>query len=209
MLDGKATESNMVRMTGEIVSEPCLVREGRGEKLYMAYIQTRRISGVTDRIPLIIPGRLMGPGDCTGRMASVEGRFRSYNRNEEGKSKLILSVFVKEIILLETGWPVDFACNNQVFLDGFICKARIYRKTPKGREIADVILAVNRPHGKSDYIPCIVWGRDAWDVARLDVGAALRISGRIQSREYDKMLSETESETRVAYEVSAIEVGIG
>ena len=199
----------MVSMTGEIVSEPCLVHEGRGERLYMAYILTRRTSGVTDRIPLMIPGELIGPGDCTGRMASVEGQFRSYNRHGDGKSRLILSVCVKELRLLGTGWPVDCACNNQVFLDGFICKAPIYRKTPKGREIADVILAVNRPHGKSDYIPCIVWGRDAWDVSRLDVGAALRISGRIQSREYDKMLSETESETRVAYEVSAIEVGIG
>lgn len=209
MLDGKAKESNMVNMTGEIVSEPCLVHEGRGERLYMAYILTRRTSGVTDRIPLIIPWRLIEQGDCIGRMASVEGQFRSYNRHEDGKSKLVLSVFVKEIRLLETGWPVDCACNNQVFLDGFICKAPIYRKTPKGREIADVILAVNRPHGRSDYIPCIVWGRDAWDVARLEVGAALKISGRIQSREYDKVLSETESETRVAYEVSAIEVEIG
>lgn len=209
MLDDKTTGSNIVSMTGEIVSKPLQVHEGRGERLYMAYILTRRTSGVTDRIPLIIPGKLIEQGGCIGHMVSVEGQFRSYNRHRDGKSKLILSVFVKEIRLLETGWPVDCACNNQVFLDGFICKAPIYRKTPKGREIADVILAVNRPHGKSDYIPCIVWGRDAWDVARLDVGAALRISGRIQSREYDKMLSETESETRVAYEVSAIEVGIG
>ena len=125
MLDGKAKESNMVRMTGEIVSEPCLVREGRGEKLYMAYIQTRRISGVTDRIPLIIPGRLIGPGDCTGRMVSVEGQFRSYNRHGDGKSRLILSVFVKEFRLLETGWPVDCACNNQVFLD-FLAQLRAH-----------------------------------------------------------------------------------
>lgn len=209
MLDGKTTESNMVSMMGEIVSELCQVHEGRGERLYMAYILTRRTSGATDRIPLIIPEKLIEQGDCIGRMASVEGQFRSYNRHGDGKSKLVLSVFVKEIRLLETGWPVDCACNNQVFLDGFICKAPIYRKTPKGREIADVILAVNRLHGRSDYIPCIVWGRDAWDVARLEVGAALKISGRIQSREYDKVLSETESETRVAYEVSAIEVGIG
>ena len=209
MLDGKTTESNMVSMMGEIVSELCQVHEGRGDRLYMAYILTRRTSGATDRIPLIIPEKLIEQGDCIGRMASVEGQFRSYNRHGDGKSKLVLSVFVKEIRLLETGWPVDCACNNQVFLDGFICKAPIYRKTPKGREIADVILAVNRLHGRSDYIPCIVWGRDAWDVARLEVGAALKISGRIQSREYDKVLSETESETRVAYEVSAIEVGIG
>ncbi len=209
MLDGKTTESNMVSMMGEIVSELCQVHEGCGERLYMAYILTRRTSGATDRIPLIIPEKLIEQGDCIGRMASVEGQFRSYNRHGDGKSKLVLSVFVKEIRLLETGWPVDCACNNQVFLDGFICKAPIYRKTPKGREIADVILAVNRLHGRSDYIPCIVWGRDAWDVARLEVGAALKISGRIQSREYDKVLSETESETRVAYEVSAIEVGIG
>ena len=202
MLNGKATESNMVRMTGEIVSEPCLVREGRGEKLYMAYILTRRTSGVTDRIPLIIPGRLIGPGDCIGHMVSVEGQFRSYNRNEEGKSKLILSVFVKEIILLETGWPVDFACNNRVFLDGFICKAPIYRKTPKGREIADVILAVNRPHGKSDYIPCIAWGRNARFASGFEVGSRVKVWGRVQSREYTKKLSETECEKRIAYEVS-------
>lgn len=191
------------------MSEFIQVREGRKGGLYMAYIRTRRISGVTDRIPLIAPGKLIGPGGYIGRMVSVEGQFRSHNGHEEGRPRLMLSVFVNGIRFLKAGWPVDCASSNQVFLDGHICKKPRYRKTPKGREIADILLAVNRPHGRLDYIPCIVWGRDARSMARLDVGAALRISGRIQSREYDKMLSETESETRVAYEVSAIEVGIG
>ena len=206
----KVIENNQVTVMGEISSGFTYSHEIFGEGFYMMDVRCKRLSESYDTIPVMVSERLMDvTADYTGELICVNGQFRSYNRNEEGKSKLILSVFVKEIILLETGWPVDFACNNRVFLDGFICKAPIYRKTPKGREIADVILAVNRPHGKSDYIPCIVWGRDAWDVARLDVGAALRISGRIKSREYDKMLSETESETRVAYEVSAIEVGIG
>lgn len=209
MAQGRTDGSNVVRMTGEIVSEPCLVREGRGERLYMAYILTRRTSGATDRIPLMIPGRLIGQGGCTGRMASVEGQFRSCNRHGDGKPRLVLSVYVKEVRFLDAGWPVDCTDNNQAFLDGFICKAPVYRKTPKGREIADVILAVNRAHGRSDYIPCIVWGRDAQDMARLGVGAAVRVLGRIQSREYVKVLSDTEQETRVAYEVSVIEVGIG
>lgn len=209
MMDGRKTESNMVSMAGRIVSEPCQIREERGERLYAAHILTGRASGVTDRIPLIVPGKLIEPGDFSGRMVSVGGQFRSHNRREEGRSRLMLAVFVREIGFLEEGCPIDCTSNNQLFLDGHICKAPKYRKTPKGREIADVLLAVNRAHGKSDYIPCIVWGSDAWDVARLGVGTALWVSGRIQSREYAKALSETESETRVAYEVSAIEVGIG
>ena len=130
----------------------------------------------------------------------VSGQFRSYNRHEEQKNRLILSVFVREVSFVED--EIEGAKTNSILLDGYICKAPIYRKTPLGREIADLLLAVNRPYGKSDYIPCICWGRNARYAAGFDVGTHIQVLGRIQSREYVKKLSETETEKRVAYEVS-------
>ena len=130
----------------------------------------------------------------------VNGQFRSYNRHEEMKNRLILSVFVREITFVEE--ELDGAKTNQIFLDGYICKQPVYRKTPLGREIADVLLAVNRPYGKSDYIPCICWGRNARFVEQFEVGTHIQLWGRIQSREYQKKIGEDEYEKRVAYEVS-------
>ena len=130
----------------------------------------------------------------------VNGQFRSYNRHEEKKNKLVLSVFAREIEFID---EIDEnAKSNQIFLDGFICKEPIYRKTPLGREIADILLAVNRPYGKSDYIPCISWGRNARFASSFQVGDRCMVWGRIQSREYMKKISEEEQEKRVAYEVS-------
>ena len=128
------------------------------------------------------------------------GQFRSYNQHGEKKNRLVLSVFVREIAFVEEEW--DGAKTNTILLDGYICKQPIYRKTPLGREIADLLLAVNRPYGKSDYIPCICWGRNARFASGFEVGEHVQVLGRIQSREYVKKLSETESEKRVAYEVS-------
>ena len=130
----------------------------------------------------------------------VNGQFSSYNRHEEMKNRLILSVFVSEITFVEE--ELDGAKTNQIFLDGYICKQPVYRKTPLGREIADLLLAVNRPYGKSDYIPCICWGRNARFASAFEVGEHVQVMGRIQSREYMKKITETESQKRVAYEVS-------
>ena len=130
----------------------------------------------------------------------IRDRFRSYNRHEEQKNRLVLSVFVREISFMEE--EPDGTKTNSIWLDGYICKEPIYRKTPLGREIADLLLAVNRPYGKSDYIPCICWGRNARYASGFEVGEHVQLLGRIQSREYVKRISDTETEKRVAYEVS-------
>ena len=138
--------------------------------------------------------------DYRGCTVEAIGQFRSYNRHEGVRNRLVLSVFVREIHFMEEF--TDYTKTNQIFLDGYICKTPIYRKTPLGREIADLLLAVNRPYGKSDYIPCIAWGRNARFASGFEVGTRVRIWGRVQSREYTKKLSETQCEKRVAYEVS-------
>ena len=135
-----------------------------------------------------------------GRFIEVFGQFRSYNRHEENKNKLVLSVFVREVNLLESEDEIQRP--NSIFLDGYICKEPVYRKTPLGREIADLLLAVNRPYGKSDYIPCICWGRNARFAESFAIGGHIQLWGRIQSREYQKKIDENEYEKRIAYEVS-------
>ncbi|HBA49424.1 MAG TPA: single-stranded DNA-binding protein [Lachnospiraceae bacterium] len=195
-------ENNMVCIKGRIVSELRYSHEVFGEKFYLLDIGAGRDSGYMDVIPLMVSEKLMDTGeDYTGRTVSVVGQLRSYNRHEEGKRRLELSVFVQDIRFPEEG-EGDSSTHNRIALDGFLCKEPVYRKTPKGREIADILLAVNRPYGKSDYIPCIAWGRNAKQAARFEVGTAVKIRGRIQSREYVKQVSETEVENRVAYEVS-------
>ena len=154
-------------------------------------------------IPLMFSEKLLDVRqDYTGCDVCIAGQLRSYNWHEGTRSRLVLSVFVREIVFLEKE-PESIRENNQISLEGFLCKVPVYRKTPLGREIADILLAVNRPYGKSDYIPCIAWGRNAGFAARLEVGMQVRIQGRIQSREYIKRLTETEAEPRVTYEVSA------
>ena len=202
MMSEKVIENNRVSVTGEIVPDFTFSHTVRGEGFYMMYMTVNRLSDQVDVIPLMISERLINvKTDCLGRTARVTGQFRSYNQYEEGKSRLILSVFVKEIEFMESF--TDHTKNNQIFLDGYICKQPIYRKTPFGREITDLLVAVNRPYGESDYIPCIAWGRNARYASNFSVGGRIRIWGRIQSREYTKKLGEEESETRVAYEVSA------
>ena len=167
----------------------------------MVDVLVKRLSSSDDRIPLMISERLIDVSqDYTGEYIMVTGQFRSYNQHEEHKNRLVLSVFVREVSFVEE--EVDGAKTNTILLDGFICKRPIYRKTPLGREIADLLLAVNRPYGKSDYIPCICWGRNARFASSFEVGEHVQILGRIQSREYVKKLTETETEKRIAYEVS-------
>ncbi len=197
----KVIENNQVVIMGEIVSDFTYSHEIFGEGFYMVDVSVERLSDSIDIIPLMVSERLLDVnGDYKGMYIVVNGQFRSYNRHEERKNKLVLSVFAREIEFVdEIG---ENTKSNQIFLDGYICKEPIYRKTPLGREIADLLLAVNRPYGKSDYIPCICWGRNARFASNFEVGARCAIWGRIQSREYMKKISEEQLEKRIAYEVS-------
>ena len=197
----KIIENNQVTIMGQIVSQFTFSHQVFGEGFYMVDVAVSRLSQQADVIPLMISERLVDVSrDYTGQTVEAIGQFRSYNRHEGVKNRLMLSVFVREIHFIEEF--TDYTKTNQIFLDGYICKLPIYRKTPLGREIADLLLAVNRPYGKSDYIPCISWGRNARYAAGFSVGTRVRIWGRVQSREYTKKLSDTECEKRVAYEVS-------
>ena len=197
----KVIENNQVVIMGEIISDFVFSHEIFGEGFYMVDVRVERLSDSIDIIPLMVSERLLDVNeDYKGMYIAVNGQFRSYNRHEERKNKLVLSVFAREIEFVEE--IEEDSRSNQIFLDGYICKEPIYRKTPLGREIADLLLAVNRPYGKSDYIPCICWGRNARYASSFEVGSRCVIWGRIQSREYMKKLSEEQIEKRVAYEVS-------
>lgn len=192
-------ENNKARIVGEIVGQFEYSHEVFGENFYIGQLKIERTSGILDLIPIMVSDRMVDvSADWNGIFVEIEGSFRSYNKNEEGKKRLMLSVFVREFKQLENVYYND----NDVELDGYICKEVIYRKTPLGREVADLLIAVNRPYGKSDYIPCIAWGRNAVYSAELEVGTRIKLYGRIQSREYTKRISDTETETRTAYEVS-------
>ncbi len=200
-MSDKIIENNQVSIVGEVVSDFSFSHEVFGEGFYMLNVSVKRLSDSCDVIPLMISERLIDVnGDYQGEYIRATGQFRSYNRHEEKKNRLVLSVFVRELEFIDE--EVENAKTNQIFLDGFICKMPVYRKTPLGREIADILLAVNRPYGKSDYIPCICWGRNARFASGFEVGGHTQIWGRIQSREYMKKIDEEESERRVAYEVS-------
>ena len=200
-MSDKIIENNQVTIMGQVASEFEFSHEVFGEGFYIVEVLVKRLSNSCDRIPLMVSERLIDvTQDYTGEFIMASGQFRSYNRHEEQKNRLVLSVFVPEISFMEE--QPDGSKTNSILLDGYICKEPIYRKTPLGREIADLLLAVNRPYGKSDYIPCICWGRNARYASGFEVGEHVQVLGRIQSREYVKKLSETETEKRVAYEVS-------
>lgn len=204
----KVIENNKVSVIGEVVSEFTFSHEVFGEGFYLVSLSVSRLSDQVDVIPLMVSERLLDvKQDYRGRTVEAVGQFRSYNCHEGVKNRLVLSVFVRELNFLEEF--TDCTKTNQIYLDGYICKEAIYRKTPLGREIADLLLAVNRPYGKSDYIPCIAWGRNARYASGFAVGSRVRVWGRVQSREYTKKLSETQCEKRVAYEVSVSKLECG
>ncbi len=206
-MSDKIIENNQVTIMGKVATEFSFSHEVFGEGFYMVEVEVKRLSNSEDRIPLMISERLIDvTQDYTGEYIMVHGQFRSYNRHEEQKNRLVLSVFVREISFMEE--EPDGTKTNSIWLDGYICKEPIYRKTPLGREIADVLLAVNRSYGKSDYIPCICWGRNARFASGFTVGCHIQIVGRVQSREYVKRISEEEVEHRVAYEVSVSKVDL-
>ncbi len=201
----KLFENNQVTIIGKISREAEFSHEVYGEKFYVMDVEVPRLSGASDYILVTISNRMCNVKELyVGQQIAVYGQFRSFNRHEEGRNKLVLSVFAREMEFLDD--MQSGREENEIFLYGFICKEPIYRKTPLGREIADVLLAVNRSYGKSDYIPCITWGRNARFASGLEVGSRVKICGRIQSREYQKCISDTETETRVAYEVSVSKI---
>ena len=201
----KLFENNQVMIAGEIISDFTFSHEVYGEGFYMVDVAVNRLSNFADYIPVMVSERLLDVSkDWKGQYISVVGQFRSYNRHEEKKNRLVLSVFARELSLVQ---EVDEDVkSNQIFLDGYICKEPIYRTTPLGREIADLLIAVNRSYGKSDYIPCICWGRNARFASTFEVGTHVQIQGRIQSREYVKKINELETEKRIAYEVSVSKI---
>lgn len=204
----KVIENNQVTVMGEIVSAFSYSHEIFGEGFYMVDVKCKRLSESYDIIPVMVSERLIDvTGDYMGALICVTGQFRSYNRHEEHKNRLVLSVFAREIGFIEE--MEESSKTNQIFLDGYICKEPVYRKTPLGREIADLLLAVNRPYGKSDYIPCICWGRNARYANQFKVGERCAVWGRIQSREYMKKLDDENVEKRVAFEVSVSKMELG
>ena len=197
----KIIENNQVSILGQIASPFTFSHQVFGEGFYLVDVLVKRLSESEDRNPVMVSERLVDvTQDYVGEYIEISGQFRSYNRHEEKHNRLVLSVFAREVRFI--GQDEDVIPTNQIFMDGYICKPPVYRKTPLGREIADVLLAVNRPYGKSDYIPCICWGRNARYASAFTVGGHVLIWGRIQSREYVKKLGENQTERRTAYEVS-------
>ena len=206
-------ENNHLVLVGKVTSEKRFSHEVYGEKFYNFDLSVPRLSGNADLIPITISERLLTSKDIEiDSKVTVLGQFRSYNSYDNDRNRLILTVFAKDITFAEdqendikVGKDI---VSNEVILNGYICKKPIYRKTPFGREISDILLAVNRAYNKSDYIPCIAWGRNARFCENMEVGTAVRIIGRVQSRTYEKKYEDGTIETRVAYEVSVASLEI-
>ncbi len=192
-------ENNQVTLKGRVAEEPLYSHTLYGERFFTLMLEVPRLSGVADTLPVMVSDRLLDlVSVATGDELAVMGQLRSYNRMVEGRNRLILTVFARHIAP-----PEDINDNpNQVLLEGYVCRAPVYRTTPFGREITDLLLAINRPYNKSDYIPVICWGRNARFAQSLEVGQRVCVHGRMQSRLYQKKLDDGETENRTAYEVS-------
>jgi single-stranded DNA-binding protein len=198
---GNIIENNMVTISGKVVSNVEFSHEVYGEGFYYFMLDVPRLSDSNDRIPVTISERLASKDKLEiGTVIEVEGQFRSYNSYNNEGNRLLLTVFARDITFLEDEKKIKNP--NQIYLNGYICKKPIYRTTPFGREITDILLAVNRPYNKSDYIPCIAWGRNARFSENRTVGDNIKVWGRIQSRTYQKKLESGDILTKVAYEVS-------
>ncbi len=192
--------NNRAEVIGTVLDEPIFSHEIYGEKFYIFTLSVPRLSGTSDDVKVMISERLMQDVMVkTGAMVEIEGQFRSYNSYENGDNRLILTVFAKDIRYAEEDEEKN---PNSLYLNGFLCKAPVYRTTPFGREITDLLLAVNRSYNKSDYIPVIAWGRNARFCKNINVGDNIKVWGRIQSRVYQKHISEDEVVEKTAYEVS-------
>lgn len=201
-------ENNHLVLVGKVTSDKTYSHEIYGEKFYIFDLEVPRLSSAVDIIPITVSERLLTNLDLQiGKKLTVEGQFRSYNSYQNERNKLILTVFAKDIVEaeeneLEEAEEKREIVTNEVTLSGYVCKKPIYRQTPFDREIADLLLAVNRAYNKSDYIPCIAWGRNARFCQNMEVGTEVKIVGRVQSRKYEKKFEDGTSEIRVAYEVS-------
>ena len=200
-------ENNHLVLVGKVTSDKRLSHEIYGEKFYIFDLAIPRLSGNADIIPITVSERLLSINDLkVDSKITVDGQFRSYNSYENERNRLVLTVFAKEIKFMENQEEeIEVSkevVSNEVTLNGYICKKPIYRQTPFGREISDLLLAVNRAYNKSDYIPCIAWGRNARFCENIPVGTEVKIVGRVQSRSYEKKYEDGRVETKVAYEVS-------
>ena len=203
-------ENNYLTLVGKVTGEKKFSHEIYGESFYVFNLSIPRLSGNSDIIPITVSERLIKEDTLMeGKKLLVKGQFRSYNSYENEKNRLILTVFAKDIVEVEENNEEEEnemvrkdTITNEVVLVGYICKKPIYRQTPFGREISDLLLAVNRAYNKSDYIPCIAWGRNARFCQNLEVGTEVKVVGRVQSRNYEKKHEDGTVETRVAYEVS-------
>lgn len=205
-MSGTQNENNIANISGKIISKPEYSHDIYGEAFYYFTVEIPRLSRSEDRLSVTVSERLIPLESLEiGKTVYVEGQFRSYNNYTGSGSKLLLTVFAREIKFVDAE-DDDCKNQNQIHLNGYICKKPIYRTTPFGREIADILVAVNRHYNKSDYIPCITWGRNARFTSNLKVGDNIKIWGRIQSREYQKKLESGETITRVAYEVSIAKI---
>ena len=189
--------TNTAVVSGIISSTFTFGHEAYGEKFYTFFLESERLSGTVDTLPVTVSERLISDRFSVGSRVEISGQIRSYNCYGDGRTHLILTLFARSIELTDSE---DF--QNIVELNGFICKPCVYRTTPFGRQIADILLAVNRGYNKSDYIPCICWGRNAVFASRLNIGDNIKIYGRMQSRKYQKRISDTETIEKTAYEIS-------
>ena len=199
------SENNYLTLVGKITSEKVFSHEIYGESFYIFNLEVPRLSGTADCIPITISERLISNFDLSiGKEVEIEGQFRSYNTYENQRSRLVLTVFAKDIREHQVNEEESLRerISNEVVLVGYICKKPIYRQTPFGREISDILLAVNRAYNKSDYIPCIAWGRNARFCENLEIGTEVKVVGRVQSRNYEKKHEDGTVEQKVAYEVS-------
>ncbi len=204
---GNIIENNMVTISGKIISNIEFSHEVYGEGFYYFILEVPRLSDSADKIPVTVSERLILKQKLEiGKIVEIEGQFRSYNSYNSESSRLVLTVFAREITFLDDEKKIKNP--NQIFLNGYICKRPVYRTTPFGREITDMLLAVNRPYNKSDYIPCIAWGRNARYSENLNIGDNIKVWGRIQSREYQKKLESGELITKTAYEISVSKMEI-
>ena len=198
-------ETNKVKIIGKVLGEKELSHEMYGEKFYKIKLEVSRLSNESDILPATVSERLLVDYDLvSGDYVVLEGQLRSYNRYIDGRNRLILTIFARDLYLPESEEELQdlLRSPNEIYLDGFICKEPIYRTTPFGREITDLLVAANRAYNKSDYIPSIAWGRNARFCETLEVGDHIRLWGRIQSRDYQKKCEDGEVISRVAFEVS-------
>lgn len=205
-MEQEIRKNNRATIVGKPKSDFVYSHTVYGEQFYELKMAVKRFSGIEDEVLVLVSERMVDvsqPLDAE-QYIWVEGGYRSYNSHKSTRNRLILTLFVQKFEIVSE--IPEGGKNNQIALDGYVCKEPIYRKTPLGREIADVLIAVNRNYGKSDYIPCIFWGRNARFVSKFEIGSHIQIEGRIQSREYVKKLSETEAERRIAYEVSVSKI---